>query len=123
MIYETTTCWRRRQFRVKPMNRGVFSSICGSGGLFHSGILGRSDGELAVAARGKLSVMSGRGSGFGLYRGVGLGGGGFSGCSCFGTGNFSQRPVLKRKTLEANTKPRSRRKIVCRNLPWESNIR
>jgi len=58
---------------VKPMNRGVFSGTCGSGGLFHVGLLGRSEGVFAVAARGKLSTMGGAGSGLGLY--IGLGGG------------------------------------------------
>ena len=66
MMYETTTCCSKRQFRVKPMNSGVFSSTWGSGGAFHAGIGGRSAGDFAEAARGKLSTIGGGGSDTGL---------------------------------------------------------
>ena len=50
------------------MKRGVASSIWGEGGRFHSGIEGRSLGEVALAARGKLSVIGGGGTYGGLRR-------------------------------------------------------
>lgn len=99
------------------MNKGVFSLICGCGGLFHGGISGRAEEELALAARGKLSVISGRSSGAALYKGVGFGGGGVATWSCFGTGSFSRRFVLKSSKLEANIETTTRAKMVCRNLP------
>lgn len=45
--------------RVKPMNKGVFSSICGDGGLFQDGILGKSFRDLRLCPMGKLSSIGG----------------------------------------------------------------
>lgn len=56
---------------MNPINKGVFSGTCGSGGVFHEGIGGRSEDVSAEAARGKLSTMSGAGLGCGLYIGAG----------------------------------------------------
>ena len=70
VIYETTTCCSRRQLRVKPMKRGVLSGTCFEGGKFHFGTGGKSAGDRAEAAKGKLSMM-GRdfGGDCGLYFG------------------------------------------------------
>jgi hypothetical protein len=45
--------------RVKPINKGVFSSICGDGGLFHDGIFGKSFLEVRLCPMGKLSSIGG----------------------------------------------------------------
>ncbi len=62
----------------------VFSGTCGSGGLFHDGIGGKSTGDFALAASGKYSRSSGGGfSGFEvLYRGCGFRPGFSSGVWC-----------------------------------------
>ena len=57
--YETTVCCSNLQLRVKPINSGVDSLTCGYGGVFHGGIGGMSKGDLAEAARGKLSLIGG----------------------------------------------------------------
>ena len=58
------------------MKSGVDSLTCGEGGSFHFGIGGRSVEELALAARGKLSVLGGfLGGGGGGVMGGGVGGG------------------------------------------------
>lgn len=77
---------------------------------------------MAFAARGKLSVMSGRRSGAGLYKGVGFGGDRTSGLSCFGTGSFSKISALKSNKLNASTDVSVSANMVCRNLPCESNM-
>lgn len=58
MIYDTTACCRIRQFRVKPMNRGVRSGTCDRGGTFQLGMDGSSSLLAAAAARGKLSTIT-----------------------------------------------------------------
>ena len=49
------------------MKRGVGLPTCGDGGAFHEGTGGRSEGEDASKAKGKLSVTGGRESAGGLY--------------------------------------------------------
>jgi len=54
------------------MKSGVDSLTCGEGGLFHDGMGGRSEGETALSARGKLSTIGGGGSGTGFRSGLGF---------------------------------------------------
>jgi hypothetical protein len=89
-----------RTLRVKPMNKGVFSLICGDGGLFQDGILGKSFRDLRLCPMGKLSSIGGyffsseKSLYLGSFVGVGVGAavvsatsaGGFSTTS---TGGFS----------------------------------
>src|SRR6266536_179605 len=58
-IYERTHCCSMGQLRVKPMKRGVFSGMCGEGGLFHDATAG-SLPVVRSAMRGKLSLIGGR---------------------------------------------------------------
>jgi hypothetical protein len=48
-----------RTLRVKPMNKGVFSLICGEGGLFQDGIIGKSFRDLRPCPMEKLSSIGG----------------------------------------------------------------
>jgi hypothetical protein len=86
--------------RVKPMNKGVFSLICGDGGLFQDGILGKSFRDLRLCPMGKLSSIGGyffsseNSLYLGSFVGVGVGAavvsatsaGGFSRTSAGGSG-------------------------------------
>lgn len=96
-MYDTTVCCSNRQLRVKPMNSGVDSVTCGEGGLFHSGIGGRSEGDIAFAARGKLSVMGRGASGSGFRIG-------------FGFSRGSEGPGLRNERLSLSL--RWRRRVV-----------
>ncbi len=122
-MYDTTTCWSRRQFLVKPMNSGVFSLTCGFGGRFQSGIFGRSLEVLALAALGKLSLISGGFSGAGLYIGLGRGLSDFSVSPLsLGIGTLSYTPVRDIERREMVRKMATRAKTVRFDLASESIV-
>jgi len=66
VTHDTTVCCSRFQFRVNPMNKGVFSGTCVFGWTIQGGMGGRSAVECAAAASGKLSITGIGGGGSGL---------------------------------------------------------
>jgi len=106
--------------RVKPIKRGVDSLTCGEGGRFHSGIGGRSAEELALAARGKLSIIGGDSASGGLWRtlggSVGAAGRG-SRSSSLGMETLPVEILWTMKRVVAMMKGTKRRMRVRRSLP------
>ena len=58
---EITVCCSKNQFLVNPIKMGVTSLICFLGGVFHCGTGGRSVGDRALAAAGKVSFIRTKG--------------------------------------------------------------
>lgn len=103
------------------MKSGVFSLTCGFGGRFQSGIFGRSLEVLALAALGKLSLISGGFSGAGLYIGLGRGASIFSVSPLsLGIGTLSYTPVREIERREMVRNMAMRTKIVRFDLAGES---
>lgn len=100
---------------MKPMKSGVDSSTCFLGGAFHEGMGGMSEGDLAFAARGKLSTIGGGDSGGGLCRGLG-----------FSVGVVGVRETLlyapewMMRTVEMTRKGMIRRQRLRRNVPCDN---
>ena len=100
VMSETTVCCNSDQLRVKPTNIGVTSLTCSLGGAFHDGTEGRSDGERAFAAAGKVSFVCtngraarGRNVSFLYLMPVSTAGGGIGSEGCASTGVASTEVV------------------------------
>lgn len=118
--YDTTVCCNSLQLRVKPMNRGVDTFTCGYGGVFHAGIGGMSEGDLAESATGKLSVIGGISvAAGGLYSGLGFSPGGVEGST---TGTRSMKPEWRSKILEMTMRGIKTRQMRRRREPWDSMV-